>query len=493
MSDFKVEFELLMKDMATKELAKFKQELANTTGASGAFNKNIGDGEKLLKNFYQQQRVQDRTMREATGALTGFTVGLAGMLATGSNASKGVQDFNRSVLAGVTSMQGAEFASASLGIAGRNLGGVFGKMANALSANAGLIGAVAGAGVALYSMAKAADVDYVALNKLKLESIDLKVKLGELTKEQQANAWNEELTKAEVALYKLKQGSIDWFRTLAMGMKTGIITTVDVVAVQQMQNEVDKLKDKVNGFYKEAVIENNKAAKQLASQGLVVEMKELNKHVLIVKKNIKNFEIPKTQIAELKYELVAAFDAGDKARILFMQSFSSGISAVSMQVGDDMYYAFDRAFGGANSLLEKFVANVFAAMAEMLAKQLAIAAVSGLLTVLTGGSYGAIAGLLGGAFHQGGTVPKAHSGDFTAQPAAREFPIMVRGGETVRTEGQERDLQNKGSKGTTVNININGKGLIPRDIQKAVQMGMRQTGLAVDKYFVNQRSKVVFT
>ena len=69
---------------------------------------------------------------------------------------------------------------------------------------------------------------------------------------------------------------------------------------------------------------------------------------------------------------------------------------------------------------------------------------------------------------------------------------MVRGGETVRTEGQERDLQNGigARKGMIVNINVNGRGLVPRDVQMAVIAGLRETGVTVDKYFVNQRSKV---
>lgn len=45
-------------------------------------------------------------------------------------------------------------------------------------------------------------------------------------------------------------------------------------------------------------------------------------------------------------------------------------------------------------------------------------------------------------FHEGGIVPKAHTGMFINAPASQEFPIMVRGGETVRTERQEARLQN---------------------------------------------------
>jgi hypothetical protein len=86
-------------------------------------------------------------------------------------------------------------------------------------------------------------------------------------------------------------------------------------------------------------------------------------------------------------------------------------------------------------------------------------------------------------FHEGGTVPKAHEGMFINAPPTQEFPILVRGGETIRTEKQEAQLQTNG--GTVVTINFNSP--IPHSdwIKQSVQEGMRLSGLTIDKYFVN--------
>jgi hypothetical protein len=95
-------------------------------------------------------------------------------------------------------------------------------------------------------------------------------------------------------------------------------------------------------------------------------------------------------------------------------------------------------------------------------------------------------------FHNGGTVAKA-AGDFSSQPASREFPIMVRGGETVRTEGQERDLQNRSGNrgGNVININFNSPVSDAQFTVNSLKRALRETGITIDKLAVNQRSRVV--
>lgn len=90
-------------------------------------------------------------------------------------------------------------------------------------------------------------------------------------------------------------------------------------------------------------------------------------------------------------------------------------------------------------------------------------------------------------FHEGGTA-------FVNAPANREFPIIVRGGETIRTERQEALLQsmmqNNGRGGATVHVHINSPFTDVEAVKKAVQKGLEQTNLSVDKYFVNRRNNV---
>lgn len=112
-------------------------------------NKKTASGTQLLRDFYREQRIQDRTTREASSAVIGFTVGLSTLISTGEGSNRSVQAINKSLLTGITAMQGAEFASASLSIAGRNLSGSLGTVAHFLGENAGMIGAVVGVGTAL--------------------------------------------------------------------------------------------------------------------------------------------------------------------------------------------------------------------------------------------------------------------------------------------------------------------------------------------------------
>jgi hypothetical protein len=120
-------------------------------------NKTTASGKEMLRDFYREQRIQDRTTREATQAVIGFTVGLSALMMTGKESNTTVMAFNRSLLTGVTAMQGAEFTAASLSIAGRNLSGTLGNVAQFLGKNAGMIGAVIGVGAGLIAFFKNAD------------------------------------------------------------------------------------------------------------------------------------------------------------------------------------------------------------------------------------------------------------------------------------------------------------------------------------------------
>ncbi|MBW7887457.1 MAG: hypothetical protein H3C35_03725 [Bacteroidetes bacterium] len=115
-------------------------------------NKQMKAGKDLFRDFYKEQRIQDRTTREATQAVVGFTVGLATLINTGGESNKTVERLTHSLLAGVTAAQGAEFSFTAIGIAGRNLGGSLGKVATFLSQNAGWMGAIVGVGVGLVTL-----------------------------------------------------------------------------------------------------------------------------------------------------------------------------------------------------------------------------------------------------------------------------------------------------------------------------------------------------
>ena len=80
----------------------------------------------------------------------------------------------------------------------------------------------------------------------------------------------------------------------------------------------------------------------------------------------------------------------------------------------------------------------------------------------------------------------------------REFPIIVRGGETIRTERQEQEVQGALAQrgGMTVNLtmNVNGPISTPQAFKEIVERGMRELGITdVRDYFRNSRSNLVLS
>jgi hypothetical protein len=253
----------------------------------------------------------------------------------------------------------------------------------------------------------------------------------------------------------------------------------EVVREAMAMKEVEKLFGQIGIVTKKSASEVDEMNGQLLQMSKTVE-----------KIKVQQIFIPK-EVREFAVEINATLTASEVRALRMIGTLESGFSALSRTVGDEMYFAFERSFKGANSLFEIFMANVAASIAELAAKEAAKTIVKSVANLIVPGS-GDLINAVFGSFHNGGTVPKAHNGAYVNAPSGKEFPIMVRGGETIRTEGQERDLNNgRAGKSISVTVNVNGSGLVPRDVQQAVITGMRQSGLTVDKYFVNQRSRVV--
>jgi hypothetical protein len=90
--------------------------------------------------------------------------------------------------------------------------------------------------------------------------------------------------------------------------------------------------------------------------------------------------------------------------------------------------------------------------------------------------------------HEGGVVPKRGSTFFGGSPSD-EYPILVRGGETVRTEQQEAALG--GGSGATVIMNFNAPVSDMDFVVNSVKKAIRQTGLAVDKLLVDDTDSII--
>jgi hypothetical protein len=131
---------------------------------------------------------------------------------------------------------------------------------------------------------------------------------------------------------------------------------------------------------------------------------------------------------------------------MLFDSMGAGIDRMANALVSGLSDAFERIFQGANSLVEQFALGVIEAIGQIMARLAASAAVAGLLSLISGGglAFGStFFGLTGIQLHRGGTVPKAHDGAFINRSAGTEVPILVRGGETVRTEAQEAVLMQR--------------------------------------------------
>lgn len=171
----------------------------------------------------------------------------------------------------------------------------------------------------------------------------------------------------------------------------------------------------------------------------------------------------------------------------FESALLSGLDSIHYGIVDGIGGAWESMFGEANSLLEMFIKS----FVEQLTSNVVKSAIGGLLSLFPGGGF--LGGIFGGLFHEGGTVPKAHGGAFINAPPSKEFPILVRGGETIRTEAQEAGVQRAlASTGTTINIHVNGPVADPRAFKEIIEKGMRETGITdAAQYFRNSRSNLV--
>jgi len=210
---------------------------------------------------------------------------------------------------------------------------------------------------------------------------------------------------------------------------------------------------------------------------LIISNLELQRSKLVLDK-MQEVKAVKTEISN--QDLFASF-ARDQATAI------TAIQTISSVLVFSMNSAWRATFGEANSLFEQFAQQMTTYFTQNLLQEIG----DGILSLLPGGGIiSAIGGFLG--FHSGGTVPRAHDGALVNASPSSEFLVMVRGGETIRTEDQERSLQ-RGS-GSTILVNQTFYGSSPsmaRLVVDALKEAVRQTNMPVDQLVVNKRSNIV--
>jgi len=142
-----------------------------------------------------------------------------------------------------------------------------------------------------------------------------------------------------------------------------------------------------------------------------------------------------------------------------------------------------------------FVADKEARIIESV-MQTAAAVTEALPNFILAGIVGAL-GIAQTAIIASQPIPKFHSGGVVPGSSMSEYPILARGGETIRTEAQERAIQetiNNDNSARSVIVNVNMYA--PTDsvewVKRAVQEGLRAAGInEVDKYFRSSRHAVM--
>jgi hypothetical protein len=132
----------------------------------------------------------------------------------------------------------------------------------------------------------------------------------------------------------------------------------------------------------------------------------------------------------------------------FDEYWTAGLREVeqaSMGVARNFYDYFQGNIQGVTGLFKSFVQTVISEVEGLIATLAAKAVFAQLLSFIFPaiGFAGFFNQMMGGLkiFHAGGVVRKAHAGLYMDAPASQEFPIIVRGGETIRTEGQEASVR----------------------------------------------------
>lgn len=147
----------------------------------------------------------------------------------------------------------------------------------------------------------------------------------------------------------------------------------------------------------------------------------------------------------------------------YFGAFVSGVGEVSSEVYRGFYGAFDRAFKGANSLLEKFVAEVLSSIARIGAEKLAWAIVDTIFAVATGGSF----------------KPSSLTNSPTsiAKPSAGIIPPMG-----------NSSFQGTPSRSSTLIYNNYAPITSEQALVKTLSNVVRDAGMSLDKVILNNRA-----
>lgn len=146
--------------MRLDEMAKANRQLSQSFVDSGGrirgYNKDLdtnrskmGEGEKALRGFYKEQRLQDRTMRESIATLQSLTFAFAFLTQGQDDGSKTTRRVTEGMMVMFATAQSLEFGLFAVGRAGASMSGSLGMILTRIGALAGPIGIILGLGAGL--------------------------------------------------------------------------------------------------------------------------------------------------------------------------------------------------------------------------------------------------------------------------------------------------------------------------------------------------------
>lgn len=489
--------------------------------ASAAADK-LGASEQSVTGFIKEQRVENRMQnflfRETSGAIGGVTLALGAFGMASHGAGESMKMLSGALNQGMMAFQGISFAFEALG------GGVWGKV----------IGAVVGVVSALATFGDATKKNEDQVADLNLRLTETYYKLGDVSDAMMEEALTAALAAAIKKQIELNKETYTFWDYVKMGLNflsghpelNAVIVKSAVGSPEEIANAkqaIATIHTQISEFY-DSLVQSRRAMtpeiKAIAldeERFLSAETKSIvdtwiegmefmkqshSKQAAIIEINNQTFvnrllnQVKKVHVQTFDSfaEVMKSVNAGSQETANAMRQIYQGLTTSIGTMWTDVFTGSEAA--GRNFLKNVLLMAIDLVQGLILAAS-AAAAAKGVLTfgiswaldlpelLLATAGLQLLRAFVASTFHSGGTVPKRGATFFNASPS-EEFLVMARGGETFRTEEQEAAL----GAGATVVVNINA----PIDrldwIKQGVEEGMRRTGLAVDKLFVNQRSAI---
>jgi ABC-type multidrug transport system fused ATPase/permease subunit len=180
--------------LANGEFKKFAVEgVAPVTKATEQLTEKTKNATQEYRQFFREQRLQDRMLREGKEAIMGVAFAFMMLTSSGNETSSTMKGVQKGLVGFIAGMNATEFSMFSLGRSLSNMGGAMGNFGLMLMKNSSIIGAVVGIGaglIAFFSEAnaeakKAAEEGLKQFNEQLQSYVDKVTEIQELSRKDQ--------------------------------------------------------------------------------------------------------------------------------------------------------------------------------------------------------------------------------------------------------------------------------------------------------------------